>query len=394
MVLPTLLGSAAICFLSTSLPSTLALSAAQNTAQTFDLFKKAEFFGRQELTCSLSGYTPCNKAGLPGNFCCPSSKTCQAFNGGRSAICCPSNSDCNTIAPIECDLTKQNATAFPSSDLYTTDLSSPMDTCAGKCCPQGYKCDGTNCIVSSSSAPTSSAPFSATSTSKPNPTTSATTTLSAQQSSSESSTASNTASTQAAAARVHCSQFTTAGVLVGFFSGLAVGILLTILLMCCFGHRSYKKEKDPYPTTPDFSSSVAATVSDPIYQPHDANAFRSDFLRRESTSKFANRSSRVRSLFSRTPTLKSMRSREAPVDGIGRSIPVPPRTPDNQRSRSSTLRKEPSMESIRIYSPPNGGLGRPNTTFTDMMADAGFKQGEPYLGSPGRGEYPGIIRDV
>ena len=46
------------------------------------------------------------------------------------------------------------------------------------------------------------------------------------------------------------------------------------------------------------------------------------------------------------------------------------------------------MESIKIYSPPNihAGNNRPNTTFTDMMADAGFKQGEPYLGSPGRGE--------
>lgn len=38
------------------------------------------------------------------------------------------------------------------------------------------------------------------------------------------------------------------------------------------------------------------------------------------------------------------------------------------------------MESIKIYSPPNGGLQRPNTSFTEMMADAGFKDGEPYLG--------------
>lgn len=391
MVLPTFLKLTTICFLSTYLPSTSALSATKRGAHMFELSERAELSGRQELTCSLSGYTACNKAGLPGNFCCPSSDTCEPFNSGQSAICCPPNSNCSTIAPIECDINKQNATAFPSSRLYTTDLSSTMDTCAGKCCPQGYKCDGVNCVLSSPSAPTSSASSSATSTSKPNPTASSTTT---PPSTTASNTAGHSASTQAAAAQAHCSQFTTAGVLVGFFSGLAVGILLTILFMCCFGHRSYKKEKDPYPTTPDFSSSVAATVSDPIYQPHDANAFRSDFLRRESTSKFANRTSKVRSLFSRTPTLKSMRSREAPVDGIGRSIPVPPRTPDNQRSPGSTLRKEPSMESIRIYSPPNGILGRPNTTFTDMMADAGFKQGEPYLGSPGRGKYPGRIRDV
>ena len=53
------------------------------------------------------------------------------------------------------------------------------------------------------------------------------------------------------------------------------------------------------------------------------------------------------------------------------------------------------MESIKIYSPPNGGLGsphdrpaRPTTTFTDMMADAGFRPGEPYLvNTPPRGMY-------
>ncbi|KAL6716360.1 hypothetical protein ACLMJK_005926 [Lecanora helva] len=183
--------------------------------------------------------------------------------------------------------------------------------------------------------------------------------------------------------------FPAAGVLVGFFSGAALGAILAVVAMCCLIRR---KQKEQPPQSPDFSS-IAATVSDPIYQPSGVNGFRSDFLRRDSkpaSPKSPKRRSRVRSLFSRTPTLRSMRSRDAAVDGIGRSYP--PRTPENQRSPgSSTLRKEPSMESIKIYSPPNGGLHRPNTTFTDMMADAGFKPGEPYLGSPGRGR---PIRDV
>ncbi len=51
------------------------------------------------------------------------------------------------------------------------------------------------------------------------------------------------------------------------------------------------------------------------------------------------------------------------------------------------------MESIKIYSPPNedgiyswpnGGLERPTTTFTDMMADAVFRPGETYVDMPGR----------
>ena len=49
------------------------------------------------------------------------------------------------------------------------------------------------------------------------------------------------------------------------------------------------------------------------------------------------------------------------------------------------MRKEPSTESIRIYSPPGGGFGGSRqTTFTEMMGEAGFRKGEPYLGSPGR----------
>ena len=172
--------------------------------------------------------------------------------------------------------------------------------------------------------------------------------------------------------------------MVGFFPGLVAGVILAVIALCCFGRRRSKEESEP--TSPDFSS-VTATVSDPIYQQEGNNAFRSDFLRRESKSKYSRRTSnasRVRSLFARTPTLRSMRSRDAPVDGIGRSIPKVPETPINQRSPEPSLKKEPSMESIKIYSPPNGGLHRPGTTFAEMLPEAGFKNDEPYLGSPGR----------
>ncbi|MCJ1276718.1 hypothetical protein MMC21_004525 [Puttea exsequens] len=86
--------------------------------------------------------------------------------------------------------------------------------------------------------------------------------------------------------------------------------------------------------------------------------------------------------------MKSVRSRETASDSTRRSgIPPVPQTPVAQRSPESSLRKEPSMESIKIYSPPDHRL-RPDTTFTDMMDRAGFKQGEHfvpgYVGSPGR----------
>lgn len=63
-----------------------------------------------------------------------------------------------------------------------------------------------------------------------------------------------------------------------------------------------------------------------------------------------------------------------------RSTKSAPRTPN--------MRREPSMESIKIYSPPNmdRGMdrGTQGTTFADMMRVAGFKENELYLGSPGR----------
>lgn len=79
-----------------------------------------------------------------------------------------------------------------------------------------------------------------------------------------------------------------------------------------------------------------------------------------------------------------MRSRSAPVDGIGRSIVNVPQTPVNQRSPSPRMRHEPSMESIKIYSPPGGGLGRPGTQLADMLDEVGWDPTKPYIGSPGR----------
>lgn len=78
-----------------------------------------------------------------------------------------------------------------------------------------------------------------------------------------------------------------------------------------------------------------------------------------------------------------MPSRNAPVDGIGRSIVNVPQTPVNQRSPSTRMRHEPSMESIKIYSPP-GVLGRPGTQLADMLDEVGWDPTKPYLGSPGR----------
>ncbi|KAI4137570.1 MAG: hypothetical protein L6R39_007206 [Caloplaca ligustica] len=361
----TLLKLTAICLVSTLVPQTTALTAAVDAAQAVGLLP------RQASTCSTAGYSPCNKPGVPSNFCCPSGTTCTAFNNNKSVICCPSGRDCQTISPLTCDLTAQNATLHPANQLHSTDLTGSLQTCGvNTCCPKGFSCSNGQCMMqaaaSSSAKPASSTAAASTSKSA---SASASASSTSKPTTSTSKSASAASQTASATPVTHENKFPAAAVLAGFFPGLLLGALLTVAIIICLGRRrANREEKDG-----DFGS-VAATVSDPIYQ--DSNGFRTDFLRRESKTKYSNRTSRVRSLFSRSPTVRSPNS-----DDYGRSIL--PKTPENKRTVTPEMKREPSMQSIKIYSPPSG-LQRPNTTFTEMMADAGFKNGERYLGSPGR----------
>ncbi|KAL8991160.1 MAG: hypothetical protein Q9177_000363 [Variospora cf. flavescens] len=359
----TFLKLTAICLVSTLVPQTTALSAAVDAAQAVGLLP------RQASTCSAAGLSPCNQAGIPSNFCCPSSTTCIPFNNNKSVICCPSGRDCKTISPLTCDLTAQNATLHPSNQLHSTDLTGSLQACGrNTCCPKGFSCSNGQCVMqaaASSAKPTSS---TAAGTSKPASASASSTARSTSTASQTASAASQTSAGATATSEKRENKFPAAAVLAGFFPGLLLGALLTVAAIICIGRRrARREEKDG-----DFGS-VAATVSDPIYQ--DTSGFRTDFLRRESKTKYSNRTSRVRSLFSRSLTVKSSNA-----DNYARS--VLPKTPENRRLPD--VKREPSMESIKIYSPPNGGLQRPNTTFTEMMDTVGFKHGEPYLGSPGR----------
>ncbi len=368
---------AAVCLLSTTFPTVTAFSAAEQAAQALGLLPRAS-------TCSLAGFTSCNQDGLPDNFCCPTSSTCIPFNNKKSAICCPTGQTCSVITAISCDISQQNATLHPESQLFSTELSGTLASCNGNlCCPKGYNCQNSQCIVDTSSTTASTSSTTAT------PSSSSSSTSSQKISSSSSSASATTSQTSTSATptlipsdhaakngsvpQAHCPQFTTAGTLVGFFSGLASGISLTVAFLCCFGHRRHKDP--PSPTSPEFSN-VRASISDPIYKSEGMDAVRADFLRKESKSRKS-----LRSMFSRSST---MTRRSAPVDGIGRRILNVPQTPVNQRSPSPRLRHEPSMESIKIYSPPGGGLGRPGTQLGDMLNEVGWDHTKPYLGSPGR----------
>lgn len=363
-----LLKLTAVCLISSTVPSATALLTAVNAAQAMGLLSRASS------SCSLANFTPCSQ--MPSDFCCPSGTQCQVFNNAASVVCCPSGLDCKTIAPITCDITQQNATLHPSNQLHSTDLSGKLEACGNACCPKGFSCQNGQCnmktSVSSSAAPAAAASSSTlkVSTASTKPTSSATSSSSSSSSSKASSNTStqptSSASSQPFAqngtAHAHCDKFPATAIIAGALPGLLLGVLLTLLAIICLGrHRSSPRNSIDL-------GSITASVSDPIYMGQN-NAVRTDFLRRQSRSN--NRTSRVRSIFSRSPTIRN-------TDGAGRSINTPVRTPE--------MRKEPSTESIKIYSPPNGGFERPQTTFTDMMADAGFKPGEPYLGTPVRND--------
>ncbi|KKY39931.1 hypothetical protein UCDDA912_g00084 [Diaporthe ampelina] len=110
----------------------------------------AELFGRQDSTCGDSSYQQCTQAGLPDDFCCPADHSCIALAGKTTALCCPDGNDCNAIRPIPCDISLQDKSLHPENVVMTNALTGSLPKCADSlCCPFGYSCDGTNCIMNS-----------------------------------------------------------------------------------------------------------------------------------------------------------------------------------------------------------------------------------------------------
>jgi len=153
-------------------------------------------------------------------------------------------------------------------------------------------------------------------------------------------------------------------------------------------------------------------VSEPI--PAQQQSVRTDFLRRgdnnpndpyRNQNMLQRSTSRVKSFFSTHRTSVGA----SPYNRNNYSIPPVPMTNipvTPPQSRPGMMHREPSTESIKIYSPPSmanlgrsvpiadeeqGGLPgtRPNTTFTDMLEKSGFRNenGSPYYkvnGTPSR----------
>ena len=225
------------------------------------------------------------------------------MNGGNSVICCPAGRDCSSIGTISCDLQQQNATAHSLSQIFTTDLTTSLQKCGDLCCPGGMSCQNDNLCVMNNSTAASSSSATPSASSGASTSTPAAGASSANPTSPPNSKASNSASNQDARPPARSNQFAIPGLLVGFFSGLVLGVLLTILTICCIGRmRSTKRDSGDL-------SSVQASVSDPIYDPDASTSYRTDFLRRKSNNRTSHTTSRVKSFFSlRTPTTKSKNS--------------------------------------------------------------------------------------
>lgn len=364
----TLSKLAAVCLISSTVPSATALTAAVTAAQNLGLLT------RDSSACGDPTYTPCGDSNLPSNFCCPPSTKCIPLNNATSIICCPSGQDCQYIQPITCDIAQQNASTHPQNPIHNTNLSASLATCGDSCCPDGYSCQNDRCAMNKQTPPSSSS-ASSTSTGSTTTSTAAPTNpsnLPNIATTIPSPTTSSSAAAVAVPASSQCNPFPGVAIMAGFFPGFVAGALLAILVIVFLGRRRDKKRERE---SQNFGR-ISATVSDPIYDPQFA--CRTDFLRRESRSKY--RSSRVRSLFSRqTPPAPAQQHEyplyeRQPADGTGSSVPCTPE-----------MKKPPSLESIRVYSPEHGpGALRPQTTFTEMMASAGFRGKEAYLGSPGR----------
>jgi hypothetical protein len=331
-----------------------------------------DLYERQS-SCPQSGYIQCS--GVRSGFCCSPSATCLVLANNTTLLCCPNGDDCSTIAPINCNIQQQNVTSHPDAGLFTTDLTATLQSCGNGCCPLGYSCSNSACVVNTNqgSAPSHTSSIAGTSTPTVVPigtSTSATPTAPAI------TTNPSAVQTSPAAAQADCNAFPAGAILAGFFPGMFAGALLACTGFCLFGAYRRKQAR----LSGSFGK-VSASISDPIYQ---GSALRTDFIRKQNSAPTTP---------TRQPTIQRVRSlfrRSAAANGTEMTMtssPVP--LPQAQAlPRTPRLQREPSGESINIFADPStaseGSRGRDSsqTTFTDMMRRADLpdvRQGEPFV---------------
>jgi hypothetical protein len=343
-------------------------------------------------SCTNSTFLPCGDSKLPSDFCCPLRTRCISLDDSSSALCCPDGQDCASIMPIPCNVQLQNVKLHPDSPVKTSKLNENLPQCGNNCCPRGYTCqDNGRCIADKPASKPAQSSSSASSISSPSSTSSSATVVSVSPATTSPIFTSalpgfNQTSASSASLTSHCPDFPGKAIAAGFFSGLFCGLGIALVAILCYKHRRQVRLSSSSSKLGHLrqrsSDELIVSISDPI--PSDSQgSFRTDFLRHTGNSQSNERSrsknrasSRVRSFFGAKPTTHN--------------APPLPVTPPNQ----IYPRREPSTESIKVYSPAhmrNGAAGlnpantartsRPQTTFTEIMERVGFQnsRGSPYF---------------
>jgi hypothetical protein len=254
-----------LCWVSATFPATSVLAAAVDTLS---------LFSRNALTCPTdSSLLQCGQ-GLPSNFCCPSTSKCIPLNntGTQAALCCPSGSDCSFIQPISCDLTLQDPTKYPNSSLHVGDPSVALKKCSTQCCPLGYECQSNVCAMLNSTKATQSttAATSATATAKSTSSPPAVATESSSPVSVE-------------PVRSSSSKISAGAVMAGLFPGIIIGLLIAAGIYFFLKKRKQRNQDSKDRESHLFGGPAPRTkISDPIYQPGMSD--RTDFMHARSAS--------------------------------------------------------------------------------------------------------------
>ncbi|KAI9794840.1 MAG: hypothetical protein M1816_002968 [Peltula sp. TS41687] len=378
---------------------------------------------QDQATCPDSTFSACTNAGksLPSNFCCPQSTKCIAINSNKAIICCPDGQDCQYIKPIICDIEQQNADTFPKNPIHTTELSAKLDTCGDGCCPGGYLCVDGQCkmvlddkqkagvsgsssssssssaskTASSSSSSTTSKPTSAgsTTTTKPTTTTSSSSSSSSKPATTTTTSTASTTPTTSPSSTPSPSSFSGKSFVAGLIPGLVLGVLLTLAFLFCLGRKT-KKISRPI---------LRTSNTDPTSPPS-----RTDFLRRYTSTTAApgsnnNNNNHQTQRQSETASMEFILADDP--------LPAPPQPPVMSGAGAGGGQQLPGGRYQGGVTAGGGGAGgnakavptygqgqdsrmTRMTNFTDLMENAGFKRGEPFLpsqsssnygSSPGRG---------
>lgn len=247
---------------------------------------------------------------LPSDWVCSSNSICLQLNntGTQAAICCPASdkSRCSTVAPISCDISKQNATSNPRSSLFTQDLTRELVGCGSdSCCPLGYSCKSQTCVMDddtkAADGTQSTTPTAASSSTSER---SATSTMPSAVPASASFPVPNPSSpSQQTPVPQSSSNFPPQAVLAGFFPGIILGALICACIFFLlrrrtkariaedqeaegeFGHLGHTEGGGIYRSghmRPYRPTRHKHKISDPIYDHSSSN--RSDFLKHQHTS--------------------------------------------------------------------------------------------------------------